>query len=177
MTSRNQETEFAYFARRLAQKEICPNLRPQTGPIGGGNSKVDSETIPVSSDVADVWVGGQSGGSESEVGFRLGAKEDWKTKVAQDVEKIASINRGYTPIYFITNQFARDKSRADSEDTLTQKFSIQVVILDRTWITKVVLEKGREELAIEALHINSLFHSVDGAKSWLCRPRTPARVG
>ena len=57
--------------------------------------------------------------------FAFSAKEDWKTKVAQDVEKIASINRGYTRIYFITNQFARDKSRADSEGTLTQKFAFR----------------------------------------------------
>jgi hypothetical protein len=72
------------------------------------------------------------------------------------VEKIVSTNRGYTRIYFITNQFARDKSRAQSEDTVTKKFGIPVVILDRTWITKAVLENGREELAIEALHIDSI---------------------
>jgi hypothetical protein len=72
------------------------------------------------------------------------------------VGKIAGTDRGYTRIYFITNQFARDKSRAESEDTLTKKFGIPVVILDRTWITKAVLESGREELAIDALHIDSL---------------------
>ena len=148
LTSRNQETEFAYFARRLAQKEICPNLRPQTGPVGGGDSKVDSETIPVSSDVSDVWVGTDPAAATERWAFAFSAKEDWKTKVAQDVEKIAGTNRGYTRIYFITNQFARDKSRAESEDTLTKKFSIPVVILDRTWITKAILENGREELAI-----------------------------
>jgi hypothetical protein len=156
LTNRNQETEFAYFARRLAQKEICPNLRPQTGPVGGGDSKVDSETIPVSSDVADVWVGTDPAAANERWAFAFSAKEDWKTKIAQDVEKIAGTNRGYTRIYFITNQFARDRSRAESEDTLTKKFGIPIVILDRTWITKAVLENGREELAIEALHIDSL---------------------
>jgi hypothetical protein len=155
LTNRNQEIEFAYFARRLAQKEICPNLRPQTGPVGGGDSKVDGETIPVSSDVADVWVGADPAAAERWA-FAFSAKEDWKTKVAQDVKKIASTNRGYTRIYFVTNQFARDKLRAESEDALTKTFGIPVVILDRTWITKAVLENGREELAIEALHIDSL---------------------
>jgi hypothetical protein len=156
LTNRNQETEFAYFARRLAQKEICPNLRPQTGPVGGGDSKVDSETIPVSSDIADVWVGSDPAAASERWAFAFSAKEDWKTKVAQDVEKIAGTNRGYTRIYFITNQFARDRSRAESENTLTKKFGIPVVILDRTWITKAVLENGREELAVDALHIDSL---------------------
>ena len=71
LTNRNQETAFAYFARRLAQKEICPNLRPQTGPVGGGDSKVDSETIPVSCDIADVWVGIDFGSGDRAVGFCL----------------------------------------------------------------------------------------------------------
>ena len=44
LTSRKQETAFEHFARRLAEKEICPNLLPQTGPTGGGDSKVDTET-------------------------------------------------------------------------------------------------------------------------------------
>lgn len=46
LTSRKQEVEFEHFCRRLAQKELCPNLLPQTGPTGGGDSKVDSETYP-----------------------------------------------------------------------------------------------------------------------------------
>jgi hypothetical protein len=44
LTSRKQETEFGHFARRLAERTICPNLLPQTGPTGGGDSKVDAET-------------------------------------------------------------------------------------------------------------------------------------
>ena len=117
---------------------------------------MDGETIPVSSDVADVWVGIDPAAARERWAFAFSAKKTWKTKVAQDVEKIASTKRDYTRIYFITNQFAPDKSRAESEDTLNKKFGIPVTILDRTWITKAVLENGREELAIEALHIDSL---------------------
>jgi hypothetical protein len=43
LTNRKQEYEFEHFCRKLAEKELCPNLRVQTGPIGGGDSKVDSE--------------------------------------------------------------------------------------------------------------------------------------
>src|SRR5229473_4944634 len=32
LTSRKQEYEFEHFCRKLAEKEICPNLRVQTGP-------------------------------------------------------------------------------------------------------------------------------------------------
>ena len=51
LTSRSQEKEFEIFSRRLLEKEICPNLLPQTGPTGGGDSKVDSETYPVSESI------------------------------------------------------------------------------------------------------------------------------
>lgn len=47
LTNRSQEVDFATFARHSAEREICPNLLPQTGPTGGGDSKVDSETYPV----------------------------------------------------------------------------------------------------------------------------------
>ena len=36
LTNRNQETEFASFTQKLAERTICPNLRPQTGPSRRG---------------------------------------------------------------------------------------------------------------------------------------------
>src|SRR3972149_9487782 len=58
LTSRNQELDFERFAREIAQREICPNLLPHTGPTGGGDSKVDSETYPVSDQLALAWYSG-----------------------------------------------------------------------------------------------------------------------
>src|SRR5215204_3349877 len=55
LTHRGQETQFERFAKRLAEREICPNLLPQTGPTGGGDSKVDSETYPVADDLSLGW--------------------------------------------------------------------------------------------------------------------------
>src|SRR5260221_1936795 len=55
LTSRKQEIEFEHFCRRLSECEICPNLIPQTGPTGGGDSKVDAETYPVSDRTAERW--------------------------------------------------------------------------------------------------------------------------
>ena len=55
LTSRNQHGEFELLARRVAERAICPNLLPQTGPTGGGDSKVDSETFPVSEEIAETW--------------------------------------------------------------------------------------------------------------------------
>src|ERR1700733_5606866 len=76
LTSRSQETQFANFARHLAQREICPNLLPQTGPTGGGDSKVDSETYPVSEDIVLGWhVGVGSAASSERWGFAFSAKK------------------------------------------------------------------------------------------------------
>ena len=45
ITSRNQTHNFEIFCRKLCERAICRNLRPQTGPDGGGDSKADSETL------------------------------------------------------------------------------------------------------------------------------------
>src|SRR4030066_4988 len=58
LTRKKQEIEFEHFARRLAEKEICPNLIPQTGPTGGGDSKVDTETYPVADALSIRWYEG-----------------------------------------------------------------------------------------------------------------------
>ncbi len=55
--NRSQETDFQNFGRHLAEKEVCPNLLPQTGPTGGGDSKVDTETYPVADDLSQAWYG------------------------------------------------------------------------------------------------------------------------
>src|SRR4051794_18213074 len=55
LTNRSEETLFETFARRLAEREIAPNLLPHTGPTGGGDSKVDSETYPVADELSHGW--------------------------------------------------------------------------------------------------------------------------
>ena len=65
LTRRDQERKFEHFCRKLAEREICPNLRPQTGPTGGGDSEVDTETYPVAEEIAERWwIGSASAGSE-----------------------------------------------------------------------------------------------------------------
>ncbi|MGD9816387.1 MAG: hypothetical protein AB7F85_11075, partial [Hyphomonadaceae bacterium] len=52
ITSRNQTNDFELFCRKLCERAICPDLRAKTGPDGGGDSKVDTETLPVVGDIA-----------------------------------------------------------------------------------------------------------------------------
>ena len=153
LTNRKQEYEFEHFCRKLAEKEICPNLRTQTGPTGGGDSKVDTETYPVAEEIAERWyIGSPSAGAER-WGFAFSAKKAWKPKLKSDVDKILATERDYKRIYFFTNQFVSDRERSIQEDTLSKQISIPVHIIDRAWIVEKVYENGRLDLAIAALGI------------------------
>ncbi len=46
LTKKKKELAFEDFCRRLAELEICPNLKPITGPLGGGDGKTDAQTYP-----------------------------------------------------------------------------------------------------------------------------------
>ena len=94
LTNRKQETEFEHFCRRLAEKELCPNLRPQTGPTGGGDSKVDAESYPVADDIAIRWYEGIGREPARERwAFAFSAKKDWQSKVSSDVRGIVQTRR------------------------------------------------------------------------------------
>lgn len=154
LTSRSEEVPFENFARELAKRELCPNILPHTGPTGGGDSKVDAETYQVADDLSLIWhVGVGREAANERWAFAFSAKKDWRAKVQSDVAKIRATNRGYTTAYFITNQFVRDKTHAEVEDTLREKHGFDVRILDRTWILNKVFENHHELLAIEQLGI------------------------
>ena len=98
LTNRKEENEFEHLCRRLAEKEICPNLRPQTGPTGGGDAKVDSETYPVSIEIAQSWYEGEEAAAHEMWAFAFSAKRDWRAKVRSDVKSIKSTGRPYRRI-------------------------------------------------------------------------------
>jgi hypothetical protein len=152
LTTRKEETAFENFARALAEKELCPNLLPQTGPTGGGDSKVDTETYPVATSIAILWYEGDPSRSAGERwAFAISAKAKWKPKADSDVAKIAATGRAYTLVYFVTNQPVRDKERAETEEALTKKYGIEVRILDRTWIVERVVGHKRWQLVADTL--------------------------
>jgi len=156
LTSRGQEKDFELFARHLAQWEICPNLLPQTGPTGGGDSKVDSETYPVAEGLSLAWFVGNAREAASERwAFAFSAKEDWRPKVRSDVEKLAKTGRGYKKAFFVTNQYVPDRARAQVEDELTKAHGLDVRILDRSWILDKVFENRHEGLAIDDLRLQT----------------------
>lgn len=152
LTSRKEETAFENFARALAEKELCPNLIPQTGPTGGGDSKVDTETYPVAASIAALWYEGDPSRSTVERwAFAVSAKAKWKPKIESDVGKIVATGRPYSLVYFISNQAIRDKDRAETEDALKAKYGIEVRILDRSWIVEKVSSHKRWQLVADTL--------------------------
>lgn len=152
LTSRKEELRFEHFCRRLAEKELCPNLLPQTGPTGGGDSKVDSETYPVADAIAERWyIGTPKQASSERWAFAFSAKKAWTTKLKSDVAGIAGTKRGYKVIYFMTNQAVSDKSRAKYEDELSKKYKCKVRILDRTWIVEKVITNRRWDVVAQTL--------------------------
>jgi hypothetical protein len=157
LTNRKEENEFEHLCRRLAEKEICLNLRPQTGPTGGGDSKVDSETYPVSTQIAQGWYEGDEAAAQEMWAFAFSAKKDWRAKVRSDVKSIKSTGRPYRRIYFITNQYVRDKLRAQIEAELTNLAGCPVHIFDRTWILECVFNHDRVALAVETLGLDSTY--------------------
>lgn len=152
ITSNSQEQNFQTFCTKLAQYEIAPNLRLQTGPSGGGDSKADSENYPVSDFTKLNYWEGLVNETDEKWAIAISANKDWITKVKKDAKGIAGTARDYKRIFFITNQFAKDKKRAEVEDALTKELSIPVTIFDRTWIMDRVFLNNREKLAIEVLN-------------------------
>ncbi len=153
LTSRNQHQAFELFCRDLCGRLICPNLKPATGPEGGGDSKADTETISVAEEIKVLHYIGQPAAGQERWAFAFSAKEDWASKVRSDVAGLAATGRPYTKVIFVTSRFAPAKTRAKIEDELTRANAFTVEIHDRTWILKAVLHDRNVDLAIDRLGI------------------------
>ncbi len=165
LTSQSKEKEFEEYCRKIIEATICPNLLPQTGPTGGGDSKVDSETYPVSESIAEGWLYGYNNVAHSERwAFAISAKKDWKPKLKSDVKKIIATNkehgRGYTRIFFVTNQFVSDKKRAEAEDDLRREYQIDIRILDKTWLLDNTFKNDNQKIAISSFNMSDELNDV-----------------
>jgi hypothetical protein len=162
ITSEGKEKDFEKFCRKIVEETICPNLLPQTGPTGGGDSKVDSETLPVSEEIAENWLWGYEDKAHSDRwAFAFSAKKDWRSKLNSDVKKIIETNtqqqRGYKRISFVTNQSVSDKKRAEAEDGLRTKYEIDIRILDRTWLVDSTFTKDNVNIAVYYFNMSQSY--------------------
>lgn len=162
LTDRNQHKDFEIFCRKLSERELCPNLRPQTGPEGGGDGKVDTETYPVNELISERWYVGDGKSGTERWGFAFSAKKDWSDKARSDVNGIVGTERGYDRIIFITNRPARQRDRLRIEDELRREHGVAVTIFDREWIIDRVFSHGHKDLAHE--HLKAGEHQPDKIK-------------
>ena len=154
LTSRNEHDLFESFARRLCEIEICPNLKPNTGPAGGGDGKTDADSYPVSRDTALGWyVGYETAGKNEKLALAISAKKDWRPKLKNDLKSIEETKQKITRVYFATNQYVEASSRKKLEKELSEQYAFDVHIMDLTWILEKVFNNNRLELAVKALNI------------------------
>ncbi|QYZ68899.1 hypothetical protein [Neotabrizicola shimadae] len=89
-TNQKDEAAFESFAQRLCEKFIAPNIRPQTGPVGGGDGKTDAETFPVSREISARWFVRDNDKAGGRKAFAFSAKKTWRSKIKSDVAAIGS---------------------------------------------------------------------------------------
>ena len=152
LSTKKMQSAFENFVVAIAKRLITPNVKPQTGPDGGGDGKVDAETYEVSDDLSDKWISTEETASGKEYwAFAISCKKKWKEKVASDVENLVGTNRGYTKALFFTNQYVKSSTRAETEETLSTKYGIRVEIYDGNWLSHSVFHNGCLQVALDTL--------------------------
>ncbi|TKB51668.1 hypothetical protein [Ferrimonas aestuarii] len=155
LNRRNMELAFEDFAKRLCEKVICPNLLEQTGPVAGGDGKVDTQTFPVSEQSKVLWyIGVEENSNNERWAFAVSTQEDWKAKCRKDVRKIKATDRDYKKAFCVTNMYTKANQRSELEDSLRDETGIDVRILDISWILDQIFSNGYEQLAIDCLSID-----------------------
>lgn len=155
ITNRSQEADFERFAYELVKQEICPNLIPNTGPTGGGDGKVDTETYPLAEGLALGWhIGSPSAGTERwAFAFSAISKTKVRSKITSDIKKVSKTGRGYTKAFFVSSQSIKASTKSELEDKLSKEHGLQVTILDRAWILDRIFTSHREQFAVDQLRI------------------------
>jgi len=160
ISTNQKQDEFEILCRKLAEKFISPNLIPQVGPTGGGDGKTDFETYSVSKFISDRWFVPEQGWNSGEKwAFAISSKEDWKGKAKDDIKKIVETKRGYTLVYFMTNQLVSSKKKKDAQDQFKKEFNVEVTILDGGWILEKIYNNDLTDIAVNSLNLSKEFIS------------------
>ena len=151
LSTDKKQSLFEKFILRTAGRIMIPNIRPQTGPDGGGDGKVDGDTYYVAPEIARKAIVGEDGWEGKEIAIAISCKKVWKDKVQSDVQKIVGTGRGYSRVLFFSNQKIKSSLLHETEDALRQQYGIPVQILDGSWCENAVFEKGCKDIALEEL--------------------------
>lgn len=145
LSEQNKHFDFEEFIRKLLEREVCPDLIEETGPSGGGDGKVDTENYPVAKDIQEFWWYGLNGKNDRWA-FAISLRKSWKSKCDGDIKKIIDTKRGYTKIFFITNQSIKNDKRLEYQDNKSRETGLDITILDKTWILNKALHEKNLDL-------------------------------
>lgn len=160
ISSNQKQDLFETLGRRLCEKFIAPNLIPQVGPTGGGDGKTDTETHAVSEDISDRWFIPKNGWENDEKwAFAISARKEWRSKAKSDIQEIIGTKRGYTKIFFISNQLIPARNKKQAQDEWKQNFGVEIVILDAEWILEKIYSNDLIDLACETLNLSQATRS------------------
>lgn len=145
LSEKNKCFNFEEFAKRLLEREICPNLIEETGPAAGGDGKVDTENYPVAEILQEFWLFGLNKDNEKWA-FAVSLKKKWKEKCNSDIEKILKTKREYKKFFFITNQLIKNDIRLRYQDEKTKEAGMEIILFDRTWIVDKVSKPENQDI-------------------------------
>lgn len=152
LSTKKLQSQFENFIIATAERLITPNIKPQTGPDGGGDGKIDAETYEVSDDVSSRWyVGADAAVGKEQWAIAVSCKRQWKSKVESDVAKIIGTGRGYSKVLFFSNQYIKASARIEVEQELSSRYKIPVSIFDRLWCQHAVFQHGCMDIALKEL--------------------------
>lgn len=158
LSTKKLQSDFESFIVDVVMRLITPNIKPQTGPDGGGDGKVDAETYETSGDISDKWYSEEEGATGCEKwAFAISCKKQWKPKVESDVKKIAETNRGYTRVLFFSSQYIKSSVRFDMEKKLSGQYGVRIDIFDRLWCIQAVFRQGCLDIALSRLRFSDEY--------------------
>ena len=157
LSTDKKQSLFENFIIRLAKRLIAQNIKPQTGPDGGGDGKVDGETYEVSKDIPDKWYTADSCKGGEPWAIAISVKKTWKEKVEHDVSGIVGTGRKYSKVLFFSNQLIKGNKRLEAESELKKAYGIEVSIFDGNWCKQAVFSDGCLDIALEELNFSEEY--------------------
>ncbi len=143
----NGGSVFEKIASSLVESEICSNIIPATGPFGGGDHGIDLEThnsfLVESSKQFRLYTSQPASHVKEKIIFAFSIDKNWKSKLNKDTAKIIEKYKlKPDSVFFITNQFIKNKLRESFKEELRKKYpNIEFEILDGRWISNLLTTK------------------------------------
>ena len=158
ITTNQKHDLFENLCVKLAWALIAPNLIPQTWPTGWWDGKTDSETHPVSENISIKWFHSKTWWDNNERwAIAISAKKDWKSKLKKDVTGIINSWRGYTKIFFLSNQTPSSKLMKETQDSLKKEYWVDVIILNWKWVLDNIFKNGFINIAVKELNLDESY--------------------